>query len=260
MTASGTVTASGVPGPQLRGRKLSPRVRAAIAAGVFFVILAALMAKIVLDPESTGVMVEPDRDSVAQPDQVQRVRGGQYAFLQTQPDSTDPVTYDRCKPIDVIIGTRTGPENAAEIVRAGLEEITERSGLRFTVVQTTDAPLGAGEPKKTGDAWDPVLISWTDDKAEPELAGRVLGRGGSLWVEQGGTRWYVSGQVLLDGPDLATLGEAETRATVLHELAHLIGLHHVDDRSELMYPITRQLDWGPGDLAGLAELGKGTCR
>ena len=46
-----------------------------------------------------------------------------------------------------------------------------------------------------------------------------------------------------------------------HELAHVVGLNHVDDAAELMYPegIPGVVAFGPGDLTGLARLGRGQC-
>jgi predicted Zn-dependent protease len=48
---------------------------------------------------------------------------------------------------------------------------------------------------------------------------------------------------------------------VLHELGHLVGLAHVQDEHELMYAENiGQLDFGRGDLAGLARVGATACR
>jgi hypothetical protein len=50
------------------------------------------------------------------------------------------------------------------------------------------------------------------------------------------------------------------RAIVMHELGHVVGLAHVDDRGELMYADSvGQKTFGPGDLTGLGALGRGRC-
>jgi hypothetical protein len=46
----------------------------------------------------------------------------------------------------------------------------------------------------------------------------------------------------------------------MHEVAHLVGLTHVQARTELMYSKNNgQLTFGPGDLEGLRQLGGGPC-
>ena len=75
---------------------------------------------------------------------------------------------------------------------------------------------------------------------------------------------YVTGFVVLDGPQLTQRlsspdGPGAVRATMLHELAHLVGLDHVDDPGQLMYDTQVQFDFQAGDLAGLVQLGAGPC-
>lgn len=46
----------------------------------------------------------------------------------------------------------------------------------------------------------------------------------------------------------------------MHELAHVVGLDHVDDPTQLMNPEgTGVTEFAAGDLAGLAVLGGGQC-
>ena len=55
-------------------------------------------------------------------------------------------------------------------------------------------------------------------------------------------------------------GRKYVRAVVMHELGHVLGLDHVDDRDQLMYDENvGQTELGPGDRAGLAALGAGRC-
>ena len=55
-------------------------------------------------------------------------------------------------------------------------------------------------------------------------------------------------------------------ATLLHEIAHLLGLGHVDDPAQLLHPTLRQISTTPprflqayqaGDLEGLRRVGAG---
>ena len=96
----------------------------------------------------------------------------------------------------------------------------------------------------------------------------MAGLGGSVSVsgEVNQQPRYVTGGILLDAPDLTSTmaqpgGELHVRAIVMHELGHLVGLAHVDDPEQLMYPEARRevADFTSGDLAGLAVLGAGPC-
>jgi hypothetical protein len=76
---------------------------------------------------------------------------------------------------------------------------------------------------------------------------------------------YVTGSVTLDGPALDELsrlsgGHAAVRAVIQHELAHVLGLDHVADPSQLMNPVGGSVTaYADGDLTGLARLGQGPC-
>ena len=74
----------------------------------------------------------------------------------------------------------------------------------------------------------------------------------------------VSGQIALDVDvltDLVARGHADqAQAIMMHELGHVVGLDHVQDTTQLMYPRNLGLTaFGPGDLEGLAVLGNGVC-
>ncbi|HEY0889152.1 MAG TPA: matrixin family metalloprotease [Nocardioides sp.] len=59
----------------------------------------------------------------------------------------------------------------------------------------------------------------------------------------------------------ATGNPAAAQAVVMHELGHVLGLDHVPDPGELMHDEnTGRVDFGPGDLEGLARLGATECR
>jgi hypothetical protein len=134
---------------------------------------------------------------------------------------------------------------------------------------TTEAPSderAAYQRDRYGDRWAPVLVAWSDPAAHPPLAGDVAGIGGSTAVSTEDAGWvYVTGSVVLDAAQIADVGRGpggyrRARAVVVHELAHVVGLDHVDDPTHLMHPsATAVTDLHAGDRAGLAALGRGTC-
>jgi hypothetical protein len=194
---------------------------------------------------------------------------GSFRFMQHQPGQPRvPVAYDPCQPIRVEINTEgTDDEHRARgIVLYAMREVSRATGLRLTYVgASTDRP-SPGAPSRTvfGKA-EPVLVAFADSEEVPELKGRVAGIGGSTSIRRSGWSVYVSGRVTLDSGTVNWLfrqrgGTGLARAIAMHELAHLVGLAHVPDESELMNPENGgRLDFGPGDLRGLALLGRGRC-
>ena len=198
---------------------------------------------------------------------------GSYAFTATQRGRPRvPVAYSPCDPIRVVVNLDGAPEPRTDLqhVREGMRRIGEATGLRLEYAGSSSArprrgegrvELGAGDLEDP----DPVLVTFADAAEVPQLGGRVAGMGGSVMVEQGGWRRYLTGQVTLDVDALAELhgeagGEEVAAAVTLHELGHLVGLDHVEDPRELMHDTTtRQRDLGPGDLRGLRALGRGRC-
>ncbi len=75
-----------------------------------------------------------------------------------------------------------------------------------------------------------------------------------------GRRYYVTGAIALD-TEAFTAATIEQRprtmeAIVLHEIAHVIGLEHGPEPSELMAARNNgQVELGPGDRQGRATLG-----
>lgn len=70
---------------------------------------------------------------------------------------------------------------------------------------------------------------------------------------------------MLDTPDLLQVamrpqGLSQVKATIMHEIAHVAGLTHVEDPTQLMHATsTEATEFAAGDRAGLAKLGVGEC-
>jgi hypothetical protein len=197
--------------------------------------------------------------------------GGPHAFSLLQADGVTPVAYDPCRVVHYAIRPDGSPAGGEETVHAAVARISQVTGLVFVYDGPTDeAPTperAVFQPDRYGNRWAPVLVAWETEQQAPELAGDVVGQAGSLAVSLGeGSRVYVTGTVSLDAGQFPEIldqrdGEATASGIVLHEMAHLVGLDHVADESQLMYPETVRgvTDLADGDLTGLARLGQGAC-
>jgi len=195
--------------------------------------------------------------------------GGSHAFMME--DRGRPVTYNPCRPIDIVVNDAIAPPEAGHLVDEAIASVERATGLRLRVIGTTDEQPAEHRPNRQqdryGDGWAPVLLAWTTPERDARLKGDIAGIGGSIPVSTGmsGDLRYVTGIVFLDAPQFRNLlpqvaGWERARAIVMHELGHLVGLAHVDDPMELMGEQNMiPLDFGPGDLQGLAALGNGSC-
>lgn len=104
---------------------------------------------------------------------------------------------------------------------------------------------------------DTIIISWVASPAAlADADSSTVGQGGPTVIL--GHRIITAEVTLVTSADLATgLGPASWGSALLHELGHAVGLGHVRDPQQQMFPTisnTRPAEWGRGDLAGLREL------
>lgn len=278
-------------GPPLPPRRRSPALRGVLS--VVLVLVVGLGAAVLAGPRpwpwesaydfqaadrggvpapgTTGDRPTPGREEAPAPLGTPSAAPGTgtYAFVETQPGGSEPVAYDPCRPVHWVMRPDGAPPGATVLVEEALSRISVASGLRFVYDGTTDEGWSEDralfQPDRYGDRWAPVLVSWATPGEVPALEGTVAGVAGSQAVTAGGPWVFVTGTVTIDagwaeGPARSPDGRARVRGVLLHEFGHLVGLDHVDDPAELMAPEYRgQEGFGPGDLAGLARLGRGAC-
>lgn len=181
---------------------------------------------------------------------------GTFAYAMTQADGVEPVGFDPCQTIEIVINPRNAPDEYAEMVDTAIEHTAGATGLTMEVVgESDDRTFSLRGPDL------PVIVAWADEDEVPELQGDVRGLGGSTSLSFGSERRYVSGMVVIDTDDGSfDLGARISQGILDHEFGHLVGLGHVDDSGELMNPTPSQLSYGPGDLEGLANLGDIECQ
>jgi hypothetical protein len=184
---------------------------------------------------------------------------GSFAFLQTQPQTGEPVGYDPCAVIRLEVNPADAPLGYERLVDTAIDHTEKATGLTFARIGTTDRRPSQTTPGQR----PPVLVAWAQEDEVPELEGNVAGIGGSTAVDVGfRNRRYVTGTIVLDADVFDDLGwrRNEAQAILDHEFGHLVGLDHVDDPGELMYSDNiGRTSYGPGDLEGLARLGNIPC-
>jgi len=181
-----------------------------------------------------------------------------------------PARWDPCTPIHYVVQPGWMPVAGRADLTEALRRLSAVSGLQFADDGDTEEmpslDRAAYQPERYGERWAPLLIAWVP----PELTDLGLSGGPGGGGVQGVSRSnvvpnvagpsLVSGQVVLNADNRlsAGFGAGTTDGEVLlHELAHAVGLNHVLDPTQVMYPQTTsgESTFGAGDRAGLAALG-----
>jgi hypothetical protein len=150
-------------------------------------------------------------------------------------------------------------------------KISAATGIAFSYKGgTTEVPQPGSAARQTAEV---VIAFTTPARTSYSLAGSTLGEGGLAyaWASRtvsGRTTYYVAAQrgfVVIDTPQMLAqtvggtgLGLRRTNL-LLHELGHVMGLQHVSDPRQQMYPILRSASpsgLAAGDLAGLSLVGR----
>ncbi len=232
----------------------------------------------------------PARDHLS-PDANGTVRDGvrpsfDYSFLFVTKQGCQPVRFNPCQPVRYALNRRlAGDADVADLL-AAIGKLAAATGMEFQRVADTDEdPRLVPRPRRQPDgtfAWPPIVIGWAHLGAGDALRGRNDQRASPDVVVGGGGRPEVVSDVIVTGNlilNLDAVTDTDTRTPVphgfgtgvnwgrimLHELAHVIGLGHVESRTSIMNEaLTQQTlsssEWGVGDLIGLRQLGRdGGC-
>ncbi|WP_432502575.1 matrixin family metalloprotease [Kineococcus arenarius] len=273
---------------RLRGRVGVAAVVLAVAAGTAWAHTSGLTAGSAAGSAATraGQAPSPGHEAadtpLGQPAPLTQSSDA-WRALHTQTDGTTPVAWDPCRPIHYVTRPDAAPAGAGELLTQAIARVSTATGLRFiddgTTTEGPDPQREPYQPQRYGDRWAPVLITYVSAAEVPDIAAAVIAQARpvtitttqpSTWDRLSGrpgepVAVYVSGAVQVDAAQVADAlthpgGTELVRAVFEHELGHLLGLAHVDDPGQLMYPQTaEQYDYAAGDLTGLAALGTGTC-
>lgn len=233
-------------------------------AGVPVVLVIGFGLKMLFGPAPSPLWADQGEPVAAAPDLRSR---GPHTFQMSNPDGT-PVTFSSCRPVHYVVNPAGAPEHGVEVVHEAVRDVAARSGLTFVYDGETDEVARQDRPladPRYGNGYSPVLITWQSTTALGFPDAEAYGVASSDMVEQAGKRYIVTGQIVLNVTALARLEKSQVNpfghgAVARHELAHIVGLDHVHDKSELMNDgYAMQQSWGKGDAQGLARAGAGGC-
>jgi Matrixin len=189
-----------------------------------------------------------------------------YSLLHVDANGR-PTRWNPCRPIPYFVNATGMPEGAAATIAEAFTRLASDSAVAFYDGGGTDlVPWQAGDATARLDRGEGIYIAFATEATVPALAGTVIGQGGGASRSDTGTgARFVAGMVVVDLDAQLSPGftsGASLGGVLMHELGHVMGLGHVDDPTQLMYPRART--GGPatpqaGDLAGLQALLAGGC-
>lgn len=217
--------------------------------------------------------------------------GPGYRFFKTAGAPTRPGAFwNPCQTvrygIDFTYAQRKGLRRSWERDRwrSAVAEVGDAMGVTFRYAGSVQSRSGGRYPRPARGA--DIVITYGRDARKGRYAyGRVL-KGSVAGV--GGVRWWGTsrpgrarihfGYVVIDAADVMVHTSNwqapfdsrpadqrppdAVRALYMHEFGHAVGLNHVRDTAQLMYPqlqASRPDVLGPGDRRGLRKLGRQRC-
>jgi hypothetical protein len=219
-------------------------------------------------------------ESVTVPDrllpEVQTDAQGPHEFIR---ESISGRTYffDPCRPIHWVVNPANEPPGGRELLRNAFQTIQEHTGLFFVEAGETEESFVADRYPRNRNypnidsRWNPVIVWWLEQSEFNDASGsdqQYAGFAGGhpIYANDLGQKLVsVTGAITMEATWSNYIVNAgypqELEWVLVHEIAHVVGLDHVDDPGHLMYSDNNgaRSELGPGDIQGLAIAGSEPC-
>jgi hypothetical protein len=212
-----------------------------------------------------------------------------FAFFESRSATRPKAYWNPCQTIRFAIDPShardAGMRPAWEIARwrSAVAEAASAMGVRMTYVGRVHTRAAKGRPARVPGV--DIVITYGSARHSgaagygAALAGSTAGVAGVQWAPaRRGNHRITSGYVVIDAKEAVAhtstwtapfdgrpVGQRASdplRALYLHEFGHALGLEHVKDKGQIMYPTVsanRPDMLGSGDRAGLRALGSQRC-
>lgn len=165
--------------------------------------------------------------------------------------------FDPCRPIPYRINYAGAPSNARHLVTVALAKARAASGLTFVYAGSYSGVPFSGR-RNNGLPAHGIGFAWATSRQVSGLASGAVGFGGGGWAVN--DEQIASGVVINRTYHFRKgwTGPNSIGGLLLHELGHALGLEHVKDRRQVMYPLdvgAPSGNYNRGDISALQQIG-----
>lgn len=200
----------------------------------------------------------PD-DACAKPYMVPPADHSSYSFSRTFANGS-PHRFSSCRIVRWQISSSNAPAGAEELLKLAFAKTEAATGIDFEFAgwtsETVDTRVSNTANYRDGGLWKPILV---DFGLQPQNSSMCGSAGcGYMYTING---QIVSGALIMNKSLPMAWGEPNGLGEVaIHEIGHVVGLGHISDSDQVMYPYASTLtEYHSGDLRGLWYVGIGSA-